>query len=68
MNTSQKTMIALLILAIVFSAFSIAISLGISNLDFILSPSDVTGNAVGNSGGGLALVVESVPDSTGVGE
>jgi len=57
MDKSKRVIVVLLVLAILFSVASIYISVSVSNLN--LPRGGVSGNAVGNSGGGISLVVES---------
>jgi hypothetical protein len=55
MERSHKIIVLLLVLAIIFSVVSIAINLFASN---ITVPDRVTGQVVGDSGGGVSFVVE----------
>jgi|GEM_PF-3437384 len=62
MNNTQKIITVLLILAIVFSATSIFISLSVSNLE--IPSKAITGKSVDN-GGGIKLFVEGEEGENG---
>ena len=56
---SKKLIVALLILAILFSAFSIIISMTISNFEIPQFRRPVSGEASSSGVGGIGFVVES---------
>ena len=59
-DRSKKLIIALLILAILFSVVSLVISFGVSNFDIPEFRRPASGQVIGGSGeGGLNFVVES---------
>lgn len=63
MNKTQKIIVVLLVMAILFSATSIFISVGVSKLDY---SDGVSGRAVSNGGnGGIVFVVEGNREQTG---
>ena len=64
MEKSQKVILVVLILAIVFSVFSILICVNLFDSDF---PASSTGNAVEDSGGGVQFLVETNSQEEGFG-
>jgi uncharacterized protein YprB with RNaseH-like and TPR domain len=68
MDRSQKVVVLMLVLAIIFSVVSIVISYNFANFDLdFLKSRGVSGNVVDSSGGGIGLVVESPPQIGGEG-
>jgi hypothetical protein len=67
MDVTQKLIVGLLILSILFSFVSIAISYSASQLNLPNQPKRFAGNVVSGNGGGLNLYVEKSASSPGVG-
>ena len=60
MDKKEKIIIIMLILAILFSTFSVIISLGVSKFDIPKFGRPASGQVIGGSGdGGIGFIVES---------
>jgi hypothetical protein len=65
MNGGQKIMLALLILAILFSVASIIINISNLDADFPLGKKGVSGNVVSPEGSTIGFFVEKAPEGEG---